>query len=251
MKRVLRRSGFAIAVSLGILGVGASCTEERTGFFIRGNVVIEGPDCIARPESSAVLHASGVLDVALRTEYEAALLVGSQLAPRGDKANLRTETMITTITGAEVHLYDDAGATVAEFTVPATGVIPPETSADPGFGIAMATLIPAATGRDLRDSPTDGIQLGEVRTRVAEVVVFGKTLGGLEVETAPLTYVIRVCNGCLVDFPSDALDGSGACTLALTDADAPPCRFGQDDPVDCRLCSGTGNPACRPAEAAP
>lgn len=237
-----KSSGGWGAFLVGVAAIG--CTDEQTGFFIMGNVKVEAPECIARAEGTATLIDSGVLDVALRPEYQASLLVGSQLAPRGDKANLRTETMITTITGAEVHLYTDTGdpdPTSPSFTVPASGVIRPEGSADPGFGIVNATLIPAATGIGLAGELTNR---GEVRTRVAAVTVFGKTLGGLEVETAPHSYVIRVCEGCLVDFPAVALSTTDqSCFGSTEDAEQAPCRVGQDESVDCRVCSGS-NPFC-------
>jgi hypothetical protein len=247
MKRVLRRGGFGAALIFGILGVSASCTDERTGMFILGNVVISAPACVARPESGGVLHSSGKLDIGLTSTYTASLLVGSQLTPRGDKPNLRAETMITNITGAEVHLTGDDGT--VEFTVPANGVIRPEGSADPGFGIVFVDLIPAAEGERIRndmqrtDSPDRPIG---ATTRVAEFTVFGKTIGGLEVESAPTTYVIDICDGCSVYFPPDAIDGDGRCGSELSDVEAPPCRLGQDDPVDCRACIGTGLEICRP-----
>lgn len=237
--RRAERGVVAFFLALGAIG----CTEEQTGFFILGNVAVESPECVARAEGSSLLLDSGVLDVALKPDYEASLLVGSQLAPRGDKANLRTETMITTITGAEVHLYTDTGdpdPNSPEFTVPAAGVIMPDSSEDPGFGIATATLIPAATGVSLRDELQNP---AEVRTRVAVVSVFGKTIGGLDIETAPHSYVIRVCEGCLIDFPAEAINSNGQCFGATQDIGAAPCRVGQDDLVDCRLCSGQ-NAAC-------
>lgn len=243
-----RSSGWA-AVLLGASAL--ACTEEQTGFFILGNVAVPAPECVAQAEGTATLLDSGVLDVALRPEYQASLLVGSQLAPRGDKTNLRTETMITTLTGAEVHLYTDTGEpdpNSPEFTVPAAGVIMPDGSADPGFGIVTATLIPAATGIDLAAELSNP---AEVRTRVAVVSVFGKTIGGLEVETAPHSYVIRVCEGCLIEFPADAFTAMDVCGASNTgDNQIAPCRTGQDDPVDCRLCSGS-NPFCQRPGGAP
>jgi hypothetical protein len=86
-----------------------------------------------------------------------------------------------------------------------------------------------------------------VRTRIAQVRVFGETLGGLEVESADITYVIRVCEGCLVFFPSESLDMAGGCNQELDqNAGELPCRFGQDDAVDCRICRGV-NRFCQTA----
>jgi hypothetical protein len=233
MKQVSLRAGGRAAVLLGIMAVSGGCTEDQTGFFILGNVAAEAPDCVATTDPGSPMYSSGTLDVALRSEYEASLLVGSQLTPRGDKANLRTETMITTITGAEVQLLTDTGALETEFTVPAAGVILPDSSADPGFGLVTATLIPTDSGNRLAEELNNP---AEIKTRIARVVVFGKTIGGLEVETAPLSYVIRVCEGCLVEFPASSYDPVSGCVPSGAGV-AAPCRPGQDEAVDCRFCA--------------
>jgi hypothetical protein len=237
-----RRSGGWGALFLGVAAIG--CTEERTSFFIEANVKIDPPECIARAEGSVTRLLGGALDVGLTLEYEATLLVGSQLAPRGDKTNLRSETMITTITGAEVHLYTETGAPdpeTPEFTVPATGVILPSGSADPGYGVVVATLIPENAGLGLAEEITSW---RERKTRVAVVSVFGTTIGGLDIESADFTYVISVCEGCLVDFPIDAVSTTDrSCLGQATDSQVEPCRFGQDQVVDCRICA-LENPFC-------
>lgn len=242
MAQVLRRSGAGAALLLGAAAAAASagCTDEETSLFVLGNVVLEEPECIATPSATSTMLISGFLDVALRPEYEASLLVGSQLAPRGDKTNLRTETMVAAITGAEVRLQDDDGDGI-EFTVPATGTILPDTSAEPGLGIVNVTLIPAAVGAEIAAELSNA---GDVRTRIAEVRVFGQTIGGIEVETSPFTYIIRICEGCLVDFPAGSLDPDFGCIPASADgASTAPCRAGQDAAVSCTLCTGQ-NPFC-------
>lgn len=238
MKDLFRRA--LGCLGLALLWAGSACSSDETGLFIQGNEVRTAPDCIARPEAAATLIGVGVLDVGLKLDYEATLLVASQLTPRGDKANLRTETMVTTIEGAEVHLYRDTGELDTEFTVPASGVISPSSGNDPGFGIINATLLPQSTGLALAQQITSR---STVITRVAEVKVFGKTIGGLDVESASLRYVMRVCEGCLVDFPSETLDGSGQCTMGGAQSPSLPCRPGQDDLIDCRSCAKS-NPYC-------
>ena len=242
MKELLRKAlGYPMALALVLAGSNG-CTDEESGLFIQGNMVMQAPTCEVRAEASSPLLISGVLDVGLKLDYEATLLVGSQLTPRTDKQNLRTETMIAVVNGAEVHLYRDTGEEETAFTVPASGVIRPEASDDPGFGVISATLIPQATGADLAAD----MQRGEVRTRVAEVKVFGQTVGGLDVESASLRYVIRVCKGCLVQYPPAALNAMGQCSKQSDQNPAEPCFFGQDDVVDCRSCAAT-NELCQTA----
>jgi hypothetical protein len=71
---------------------------------------------------------------------------------------------------------------------------------------------------------------------VAHVEVFGDTIGGLEVESADFAYVIRVCEGCLVQFPPAAVSDMGLCELGTDQNPEVPCFLGQDTDVDCRAC---------------
>ncbi|HKO89851.1 MAG TPA: hypothetical protein VJU61_01790 [Polyangiaceae bacterium] len=242
MKDLFRRS-LGGPLFLAWVAANAGCTEEETGLFIQGNVLRDAPECIAEAEAGTTLIGVGYLDVGLKLDYEASLLVGNQLTPRGDKQSLRTETMVTVVEGAEVRLYDDTGAEITEFTVPASGTIRPDSSEDPGFGIINATLIPQSEGNRLANEL--GTR-GEVRTRVAEVRVFGQTIGGVEVESAAIRYVIRVCEGCLVGFPPTALQGS-TCARGGDQEPEVPCYFGQDAVIDCRLCAAY-NPYCQTTE---
>jgi len=242
MKDLFRRS-LGGPLFLVWIAVNAGCTDEETGLFIQGNVARDAPECIAEAESGTTLLGVGYLDVGLKLDYEASLLVGNQLTPRGEKEALRTETMVTVIEGAEVRLYTDTGQLDTEFTVPASGVISPDSSEDPGFGIINATLIPQTAGLALADELTSR---GEVRTRVAEVRVFGQTIGGVDVESASIRYVIRVCEGCLVGFPPGALNGT-SCSRSADQTPEIPCYLGQDALVDCRLCAAY-NPYCQTTE---
>lgn len=230
MKHVLARAGGSAALLLAMLAAFSGCTEEDTGLFIAGNMVVEAPDCSVTAEGNAPLLLRGTLDVSQRADYVATLLVGNQLTPRSDKESLRTETAVTTITGAEVRLLTDTGEVDTEFTVPASGVISPDGSEDPGFGVVLATLIPAASGVALAGQ----LAQGQSRTRVAQVKVFGETIGGVEVESAVFTYVIEVCAGCLVSYPPDALDGNGNCNQPTDQEIELPCTRGQDAATDCR-----------------
>jgi hypothetical protein len=234
MTRVFRRA-VASACLLGSLLGSTACTDYETGFFILGTAALEAPQCGVTAEANATRLLDGALDVGLKLEYEATLLVGNQLTPRGDKENLRTETQVTTIFGAEIQLLNDTGELDTEFTVATSGVIIPSAAEEPGFGAVNVVLIPGTSGAALAADITDP---RERRTRVAKVKVFGETIGGIEVESAEYTFVITVCEGCLVDFPVEALASDGSCTMAGDQLPVEPCRPGQDNDLDCRLCSG-------------
>lgn len=203
MKHGWRAVGVSALMSLaGLMGYG--CAEEETGLYILGVARPEPPDCSVRASADGQIYLAGALDVggialpggdvvSKPTSYEASLIVGSQLTPRGDKQNVRTETMVTTIEGTEVRLLRDDGSVFSEYTVPAGGVIAPDDGADPGLGIVFVELIPGQVGAALAEELSER----QSRTVIARAKVFGTTLGGIEVESAEFVYVITVCKGCL------------------------------------------------------
>jgi hypothetical protein len=225
-----------------------ACTDENTTLFIRGNVQVTAPSCVARGDSNSVLLGIGTMDVAFTTEYTAALLVGSQLAPRGAKSRLVTESMRLELHGAEVTLSDLEGKVIEPgFSVPGTGFVDPNSSDAPGYGVMFATLIPATVGSRLQSQLRAG-GLGASKTVIADVRVFGNTLGGLSIESGSFTYPIRVCYGCSVLFPLEALmadaDGKLACIASAQSVPFDICALGQDSMIDCRLCVATHPDVC-------
>jgi hypothetical protein len=214
--------GLALVAALGVQG----CTEEETGLYIDGVMAVIAPQCTVRADPGGTQLLGGTLDISVRPSYEATLLVGNQFTPRGDKQNLRAETMVVTVTGAVVRLFDAVGTAVSEFSVPASGVIQPDEGAEPGFGNVNVTLIPGAEVERLLDPSNDELPAGSENsiTRIAHVSVFGATIGGNEVESAEFTYVIDVCRGCLQC-------GQDANGTPLVDTS---CRRGQDGVV-CEL----------------
>jgi hypothetical protein len=214
--------GLALVAGLGIQG----CTDDETGLYIDGVMAVIAPQCTVRADPGGTQLLGGTLDITVRPTYDAVLLVGNQFTPRGDKQNLRAETMVVTVTGAVVRLFDALGTAVSEFSVPATGVIQPDSGAEPGFGNVDVTLIPGAEVERLLDPANGELPPGSLNsiTRVARVSVFGSTIGGNEVESSEFTYVINVCRGCL-DCGTD-INGN-----ALVDT---ACRSGQDGAI-CEL----------------
>jgi len=234
MRRLTK--GFVIA---GFLSAGAlmlpGCAENDTMLYIQGVMALSPGDCTATADSNSTLLLGGVLDTYFRADYRAALLVGNQLVSRGSRDQLRTESNRVVLRGAEVTLLDSEENKIASFTVPGTGFVDVGTSSDPGLGVLSTILIPAGV------AAADQLYLVDVR-------VFGDTLGGTEIESATLRFPVSTCSRCLLSFPLEADDPAVSgyqCSAGDSgNSQEIPCRLGQDEYVDCRLCAAT-DPSCQ------
>lgn len=216
----------------------SSCADNDTSLYVAAVLAPQAPACTFTADPSATQLLRGTLDVALNRSYSAVLLVANQLAPRGDKAQLRAETQGVELRGAEVRLTDAKGTVIEEFSTPTGGFVAPNTGETAGYGVTSVTLVPPDRGDRLLESVSrDG-----ARSVIANVRVFGDTLGGIEVTSGEFSFVIRVCAGCLIDFPPDALEAPAVgqpeeCIGPAEDVKAEQCVFGQDARVDCRQCA--------------
>jgi hypothetical protein len=236
-----------IGASASLLLVSAlltqGCAENESTLFIRGALKIPTETCEVTSDPASIMLTRGILDAALAPEYHASLLIGNQLVRRGNTATLRTETSRVEFTEADVEVIDITGESLTSFRVPAAGFVDPGASTEPGYGFASIVLVDAVTSQALLKESAATNQIQEV---VANVIVRGRTLGGLEVETGTWSFPISVCNRCLLSFPAEADDTTKAGLDCDNRTDAPVnCRIGMDAPVDCRSCSGTSN-ACNP-----
>jgi hypothetical protein len=252
------RGLFLAAAAMSAALGGTGCADSESMLFVRqaqARVQTGAAGCTVDSSPGSLFITEGTLDLAFRTEYSAALLVGNQLVGRGNSSQLRTETSRVQIEGAEVRLEDGQRTVWGPFTVPGSGFIDPATGAAPAYGITETILLGSAFGNQL-------VQQGDLRTnnlvrRFTSVVkVIGKTLGGTVVESGEWRFPLTVCYGCLVAFPPDANDpnlnrpnceraaGTGTTVAA-------PCALGQDDAVDCRVCKLSVRPQdtglCQPS----
>lgn len=199
----------------------------------------------ANPEGPSIGH--GTLDVAVRQEYTARLVVGSQSQTRTDTSRVQIESV-------EVRLEDATGAVAwGPYTVAATGFVDPTADAGSAYGLVDGTLVGAAFGRDAAlILQSDASRTGRHFTSISKV--FGHTLGGEAVESGDFTFPITVCYGCQIFYPSEASDPrvtpSPNCDMPLATGVAIDlgCTPGQDEMVDCRLCKALypSNPICEP-----
>jgi hypothetical protein len=251
----------AAAVGCAWIG-GVGCADSESMLFIRqAQARVSGGTngCTVDSSPSSLFITEGTLDLAFRTEYTAALLVGNQLVARGNASQLRTETSRVQIEGAEVRLEDASGTPWGPYTVPGSGFIDPATGSTPSYGLTETILVGSEFGIKLAQGAPGIPGLREtlgVRRFTSVVKVLGKTLGGTPVESGEWRFPLTVCYACLVAFPPEANDPkltrpncelpAGTGTVVL-----PPCSLGQDDNVDCRICKTSVRPTdiglCQPS----
>jgi hypothetical protein len=253
MKRIWSHAVSLLGLALATSAVVPACVENNESIFIR-NVVAPSANkvngiCIYQPDPNGAGLFEGTLDVGVRDDYYAVLLVGGHLIQRGDPLSARAESNRTQLSGATSRITNPDGSTVREFTSFGTGFVETAASGTPGFGVFGAPIVDAPT-RDILAASLPNRTA--TRTIIANVKVFGKTLGGVDVETGEYQFPIKVCNGCLVDFTTGndpAVQPNPNCAKAGTDTTGGgaatqnvPCNPGQDEITPCELC--VGRPAC-------
>lgn len=236
----IRQKIIGSLIALGAFGtlLGPGCADNRSSIFIIGALAVPQDTCVVEATNNAETRFAGRLDVALSREYWIPVLVGNQLVRRGNAATLRTETSHVSFYEAEVNLTDSAGAAIANgnFVVPVTGFAEAAQGVDPGLGVAAITLIDPTSAQSITP--------GQI---IANIILRGESLGGVEVETDSWAFPITVCNGCSIFFPGDADDPARPGVDCDIRDDAPAyCRLGMDEGVDCRSCSAQNAALCRP-----
>ena len=253
MSRTLARVIGALSGAVLVSASVSSCVANDASLIVIGLMAPpittqQGGACVYTPNITGPFISTGTMDVAFEEEYVPILLLGNQLMPRGDQANYRIETDAITVQGAIVRVTDSTGATLDNFTVPGDAFILPSTGGVPGLASFGTTLVSPKAADAVRQSLNG--TFGTKRL-VAYITVFGNTTGGTHIESGEVGIPVNACFGCLVSFPAgsddlalptqpNCLGGASGGTSVLT-----PCVFGQDQPVDCRLCQG--NVACDPA----
>jgi len=244
MKIQRRHVGVGTALlALGVaVGMGPGCADNNSSIFVRSALAVPTDTCTVSADSSSTVISRGTLDTAFTTEYHAVLLVGNQLVRRGNTATLRTETSRVTFYEADVRVVD--GATNNEltaFSVPITGFVDPGSGTEPGYGLASVVLIDSASAQAAVGAFSANDQtVVASKELIANVIIRGQTLGGVEVETGEWPFPIDVCRGCLIVFPGEADDPTTTNNLCDFREDAQTnCRPGLDSFVDCRFCAGS------------
>jgi hypothetical protein len=218
-----------------------------------------GTGCTYQADPTLLELGRGELDITLRNDYQAVLLVGNQLVAQANPDQARVESNRAQLQTAVVTIYDTGGNQLDTYQVAGAGFVDPGTGATPSFGLFGAEILAFDRIQSKVAVPATG-----TLTVVSRVKILGETLGRVAVETNEFQFPIDLCAGCLVTFPTGSDDPLAPpitmpptpnCKGALTASGASsgmiiqPCNLGQDQPVDCRLCCSTSscNAACDPS----
>lgn len=227
MREQLRWVGTVVLLA-GAGGVVASaCVRNDASIFVRGCMAVPRDTCLVTPSANVVMRSGGSIDSLVASEYVCAALVENQMVQRGNANQLRVETSRVSLYRADVTVLDASNTALNSFFVPLAGFVDPSDGTNPGYGWATVIMLDADTVRALTDA---AVRTGKTQTVTASVVVHGRTLGGIELETNEFLYPVDVGRGWQCVNPS----GGGGC-YNNPDKPTDDCWLGLDGAADCRL----------------
>jgi hypothetical protein len=258
MKRVWGHLLVGCSLLAAAGGIMPACAHDDSTLFVQNvlapQLVTAGQACVFTSDPTQPKLSSGVLDLDLRNQYDAVFLVGNQMVPESNSAQLQTETSTVTLQGAIVRITNAAGVQLKTFTRLASATVYPASGNVPGYTNIAVTLIDSDTLSS--DAELQGIvsQPGALARLITYVKFFGYTLGGKYVESGEFVFPVDVCRSCLIAFSAADISpffqapnckGNGGTSSSSSSSNQVPCVIGQDFAVDCASC--LSNPACNPS----
>jgi len=233
-----------------------ACAHDDSTLFVQDVLLAQpvsaGQVCVFTSDPKQPFISSGILDLALRNQYDATFLLGNQMVSESNSEQLQTETSIITVQGAVVRITDAAGAQLNTFTRLTSATIYPASGTVPGYAPVGVTILDSSTTTGGAVAGTVGS--GGVARLVSYVKFFGVTLGGKSVESDEFEFPVDICFGCLISFsPADisplfAAPNCKAAASGTSSTSIPvPCIPGQDTSIDCSAC--LNNASCNPNTA--
>lgn len=185
---------------------GAGCAPEGPTAFITFNIPPDSA-CVFSPSADKFIP-QGLYDISeggapgstrCASSYFVNLLVNSYLRSNQDMDLGRAEPNVLQLHSAEVRLTTVDKRTIVfsaadpplpnPFLVTTANSLFPSEGMEPSTGIASIEAIPVAYAPFLTDFIDGKIQ--------AEIQIFGRTTGDVDIELAPFVYPIEICDGCL------------------------------------------------------
>lgn len=234
----IKRAGAAALLAASGALLSSACVRNESSLFVRACLAVPRDTCAVQASTNSPVITDGTVDSQYISQYVCTALIENQLVARGDSTKLRTETSRIEVYQAEVQVLDNnptAPSAYAQFTVPISGFADPGNGTEPGIGITNIVLIDNAT---LRTLGAKAASMGAQQQTVASVVLHGRTLGGLEVESNEFRFPIRVTRFGLCRAPT------GEPCVGSMQKPTPDCLQGQDGFVDCRALDAEIQLAC-------
>ena len=265
MKRIWGHVMSMVVAGMALGAVMPSCATNDQSLFVRGALLPStnrtNGSCVYTDDPQQGQLFFGTMDLGLTDSYTSVLIVGNQLIPRGDPTNNRAESNRVHLNGGVVRVTEPDGRLIREFTSVATGFTDPAVNNSPDYGVIGLITFDAPTkdiilNRDGTHPEQAGLPNRTIiKTVLLNIKVFGRTLGGADLESDEYQFPLQVCKGCLVDTVSgnDPLQmPQPNCKKALPMGGTivRPCFFGQDEGVSCQSCLGAF-PVCDPTIANP
>jgi hypothetical protein len=244
----------AVTGCFGVAAVSAltiACAHNDQTLFIQGVMpppaTQTGGVCSYTTSQTSAFLFSGTYDVGLGASYPLVMQLGNQMLPRstGVAADpIHAESSRISLQGADITITHPDGSAVqradgsnASFETLGSAFVDVGSGGTPGLGILGVTGIDQGTTKALCTQLTDP---GQRIDLVLNVKVFGKTLGGTDVESQNFTFPVSVCKGCLVD----RSDGCAVSATPVATTGAKPCSPGADVPITCGSCVGSSPGIC-------
>lgn len=255
---MMARKFLTALAALGLWAGGSGCEAEPVSIQIIQMQSVSTTSCEPNTTLTNALSL-GTVDLSLATNYVAFPLVRNNMSNIGTvqgfgPADGRVATLDVVLREAVVE-YGTLGPITAD--LPSKRVIPLAGTVRLGNSSALGIeLLDAATLAAIRQAPEFLVidsqsQVRPVRSEVTmttKLVFRGVTVDGRELETNEFFFPLRICNGCLITYPPEAISTNLGATpncLAIDPAederDPPDCpgRVGSDNFfVDCRDCQG-------------
>jgi hypothetical protein len=241
------RSIKAILIGIFMLFGSQSCREHQSSaMFIHFNMAFTQASTactVTKPSLDTIFLPWGILDLDLSNSYTMMPVIENRLPSSlllGNPNSLSTENNLISITGAYL-TYRVADDLTVELADGSQALISERPELNDRFTQLPGALNPTALKAwDLVAIPsTVGNVLNNAtglheKYSTAEILVDikfeGTLIDGSVIYSNVFTYPIWLCRGCLTYNP-------GVNCAIIDENVTGPCRFGQDEGVDCRVCS--------------
>lgn len=240
-RRIRQVLALGLVAGGSALGAGA-CADSESTFYIAYAIPADA-ECVASPDGDIYIP-EGALDITMAQSYTAFLVVHNEIVEQGDPDRPKTETSRVIVYDSEVSVEDPVSGYATEYSWPLAGFVP---EGPDGTGVVSVLMLDQSSVANISAS----LAPNEVRPVLVTVKLFGRTTGGLELESPEWTFAINIgqCTlaDCSAEFAEESETTPGVFIPCTKEADPSEiCHVGQDKDVPCNsnaaaaACCGAG-----------